>query len=99
MLGSVLSRVEFVSPESDVDPENANADILVYLDDGRVYSLLVATPNNIYQCMDNEGNDYYFGVPPLFVRALTRANVEAAVAALMSEPKWMETYGTLQSPV
>jgi hypothetical protein len=87
-------HVEFVSPEEDIDPENDNADIFIHLDDGRVYAALVATPNNIYRCMDNESIDYYFGEPPLLVRKLTRSMVERAVADLVSQPRWLEVYGT-----
>ncbi|HTS49408.1 MAG TPA: hypothetical protein VMH05_15760 [Bryobacteraceae bacterium] len=91
-------QIDFVSPEDQINPENDNVDILVRLDDGRVYSLLVATPNNIYWCMDNESNDYYFGVPPVFVRRLTRGAVEAAVALLIKHPEWLNVYGSLQTP-
>ena len=91
-------RIEPVSPLDKEAPENGNIDVFVRLDDGRVYSLLVATPNNIYSCMDNEGIDYFFGVPPLFVKVLTRENIETAVRALVSEygGRWLEVYGTLQ---
>lgn len=89
-------QIRFVSPETEVNPDNDNVDVHVRLDDGRVYSLLVATPNNIYSCMDNERIDYFFGFPPLFVRTLTRENVEAAVAALVREPRWLEVYGAVQ---
>jgi hypothetical protein len=89
-------EIEFVSPENEINPEDDNVDVFVRFDDGRVYGLLVATPNNIYRCMDNEGNDHYFGVPPLFVRRLTRQAVEAAVAELFKEPRWVEVYATLQ---
>ncbi len=89
-------RFEFISPEYELNAENDNADVLLYLDDGRVFGLFVATPNNVYRCMDNEANDYYFGVPPLFVRRLDRKTVELALKALLQEPKWLETYGTLQ---
>jgi len=90
-------QIDFVSPEDKLNSENDNADILVRLDDGRVYGLLVATPNNIYWCMDNEANDYYFGVPPLFVRTLTRRTVERAVAALVQDPECLRIYGSLQN--
>ncbi len=90
-------QIEFVSPEEDLNPDNDNVDIRVRLDDGRVYGLVVATPNNIYWCMDNEATDYYFGVPPLFVRTLTRTAVEHAVAALLEEPQWLGVYDTLQT--
>ena len=89
-------QIDFISPEDNLNPDNDNADILVRLDDGRVYGLLVATPNNIYCCMDNETNDYYFGVPPVFVRRLTRLAVETAIAALLPTP-WFEVYATLQA--
>jgi hypothetical protein len=90
-------KIEFLSPEQDLNPENDNADVLLHLDDGRVFNFLVATPNNIYWCMDNESNDHYFGVPPLFVRKLTREYVERAFAALVQAPEWLTVYGTLTS--
>jgi hypothetical protein len=83
---------------SDINPENDNIDVSLRLDDGRVYLFLVATPNNIYWCMDNEATDYYCGVPPLLVRTLTRTNVERAILALLeaSQPL-LDIYGTLQN--
>jgi hypothetical protein len=90
-------EIEFVSPEQDVDPENDNVDVRVRLDDGRVFTLLVATPNNLYWCMDNESTDYYFGVPLLIVRALTRSNIERAILALLEDERSLEIYGTQQN--
>jgi hypothetical protein len=89
-------QIKFISPEGEISPENDNADIRLRLDDGRVYGMLVATPNNLYWCMDNERTDYYFGIPPLFVRRLTRNAVETAIAALLQLPEWLNVYGTLQ---
>ena len=90
-------RVEFLSAEADIDPENDNVDVLLRLDDGRAYIFVVATPTNIYWCMQNEGLDFFAGEPPLFVRKLTRENVERAFVALLKEPRWLDVYGTLQS--
>ena len=89
-------QIEFVSPEEQINPENDNVDVRLRLDDGRVFGLLVATPNNIYWCMDNGSTDFYFGVPPLFVRRITRQSVETAIAALLKEPQWLSTYATQQ---
>ncbi len=89
-------RIEFVSPEEELNPDDDNVDIHVRLDDGRVYSVLVATPNNIYGSMENESIDYFFGVPPLFVKRLTRDNVERAIQALMCDPAFLNVYATLQ---
>jgi hypothetical protein len=93
-----LFDIEYVSSLSDVDPENDNLDVHVRLSDGRVYSFLIATPNNIYKCMTNDGNEYFFGTPPVFVRVLDRMHVETALRAPLSEydGRWLETYGTLQ---
>ena len=52
-----LLEIEYVSPLDEINPENDNIDVHVRLDDGRVYSFLIATPNNIYTCMSNDGND------------------------------------------
>ena len=89
--------IDFLSPEDEIDPDNDNVDVKLRLDDGRSFNLLVATPNNIYWCMENESTDYYFGVPPLFVKRLTRSAVEAVVAALLESPQWMSVYATPQS--
>jgi hypothetical protein len=89
-------QIAFVSAESEIDPDDDNVDVHVRLDDGREYSLLLATPKNIYKCMDNESIDYFFGVPPLLVRRLTRDNAERAIRALLSEPRFLNVYATLQ---
>ena len=94
-----IQRIVFPSPIGENDPENDNIDVHVHLDDGRVYSFLVATPNNIFWCMENEGTDYFFGFPPtIFVNRLTSDNVERALRALLSEnkEKWLSVYGVLQ---
>jgi len=70
-------EIEYVSPLEDADLANDNIDIHVRLHDGRVYSLLVATPSNIYSCMDNSREEYFFGVPPVFVRELDQQHVES----------------------
>lgn len=89
-------EIEFLSLDRELDPENDNVDVLVRLDDGREYLFLVATPNNIYDSMDREKVDHYFGVPPLFVRRLTKENVESAITALTEDPQWLEVCGTRQ---
>jgi len=37
-------KIEFLSPEDDIHPENYNVDVLVHLDDGRMYLLLGSHP-------------------------------------------------------
>jgi len=59
-------RIEFVSPVEEIDPENDNIDVFLHLEDGRTFSFLIATPNNIYRCMDNEGLDRFISYPPQY---------------------------------
>ncbi len=93
-----LLKIECLSSWDKVDPENDNIDVHVHLEDGRIYSLLIATPNNIYWCMKNEGIDYFLGMPPVFVARLDEASVGRAVKALVEEGdgQWLHTYGALQ---
>ncbi len=82
-----------------VDPDDDNVDVHLRLDNGRVYSFLFATPNNIYWCMQNEGIDYFFGTPPVFVSRLTLDSIERALSAMTQEDnrRWLEVYGSLQT--
>jgi len=91
--------IKFVSPLDDLNPENDSIDVHVRLDDGRLFSFDVATPNNIFFSMANEGIDYYFGVPTVFVRLLNKECVEKAIQAILTEDggRWLDVYGTLQS--
>jgi hypothetical protein len=93
-----IIRIEYPSPLEEVYPPNDNLDVFVHLDDGSVYSFVVATPNNIFWCMENENLDYFFGLPPVFVKDLTPDNIERALRALVNEDngKWLEVYGSRQ---
>jgi hypothetical protein len=95
-----IAQIRPVSSLGDVDLDNDNVDVHVHLEDGRVYSFLLATPKNIYWCMDNERVDYFFGVPPVLVRQLTADNIRRALEAIIAEDsgKWLQIYGVLQEP-
>jgi hypothetical protein len=87
-------EINFLSDVNEINPDNDNVDVNVTLGDGRAFTFVVATPNSIYGCMDNEGINYFFGSPPIFVRRLTLSNVKDAVEALIKEPKWLEIYSS-----
>jgi hypothetical protein len=67
------------------NPEDDNVDVILRLDDGRVYTFVVATPKNIYRCMQNEGIDYFFGVPPFLLKVITPDAIRQAIDAVLSE--------------
>jgi hypothetical protein len=70
-----VRSIRYLSDLGHINPENGNVDVHIELEDGRVFSVLVATPTNIIWCMDNEGIDYYFGTPALFVKLLRHEHI------------------------
>jgi hypothetical protein len=90
-----VKNISHLSDLSDVNPENDNLDVHVTLEDGREFTFVVATPVNIYWCMENEGTDYFFGCPVIFVKALTAENIENAIKAIVTNDsgRWLEVYG------
>jgi len=90
-----IIAINYLSELSDCNPQNDNLDVHVVLDDGREYTFTIATPNNIFFCMENEGTDYFFGEPMVFVKTLTKQNIEKALRNIVTEDggKWLPVYG------
>jgi hypothetical protein len=90
-----ISSITYLSDLSELSPEHDNIDVQVALEDGREFTFVVATPNNIFWCMENENVDYFFGEPILFVKRLTAENIEKAIKAIVSEDngRWLKVYG------
>ncbi len=90
-----VRSINYLSDWSDINPLNDNVDVNVILEDDRQYTFVVATPNNVFWCMENDGIDYFFGAPMLFVRSLTTENVERAIQAIVDEEngRWLQVYG------
>jgi hypothetical protein len=100
-MGRRLKSIEYLSALAELNPENDNIDVSIELEDGKKYTLLVATPNNISWCMKNAGLDYFFSYPaPIFVKILTTDNVDAAIRAFCAEvqEEQFNAYAVLQSP-
>lgn len=91
-----VERIDYLSDLADCNPENDNIDVHVVLRDGREFTFVIATPNNIFWCMDNENVDYFFGVPMIFVKRLTRESIEGVVNHIASEDdgRWLAVYGS-----
>jgi hypothetical protein len=91
-----IIAINYLSDLADCNPDNDNIDVHVVLDDGREFTFTVATPNNIYWCMENDGIDYFFGNPMLFVKNLTKQIIESAMRSIVTEEngKWLSVYGS-----
>jgi hypothetical protein len=91
-----IASITYLSELAECNPENDSLDVHVLLDDGREFTFIVATPNNIFWCMENEGIDYFFGEPVIFVKNLNKENIERALERIVTEDggKWLSTYGS-----
>jgi len=91
-----IAAINYLSDLSECNPGNDNLDVHIVLDDGREFTFTVATPNNISWCMENEGTDYFFGDPTVFVKNLTKENIEKAMERIVAEDggKWLTVYGS-----
>jgi hypothetical protein len=92
---ATIESINYLSDLSAVNPENDNIDVHVKLSDGREFTFVVATPNNLFWCMDNGGKDYFFGEPMLFVKHLTVENITKALDAIVTldDGRWLKFYG------
>ncbi len=56
----------------------------------------MSTPTNISWCMENEGVDYFFGEPVVFVKNLTKENIERVMEKIVAADggKWLAVYGS-----
>lgn len=76
------------------DINNDNIDVIVTLEDGISYVIVVTTPQNYYWFMDKERIDYVPPSPPLvIVRSLTEENIRIAIEAFAeNEAFWLKIY-------
>ena len=90
-----VKSISYLSDLRDVKPKNDNLDVHVTLKDCREFTFVVATPQNIYSCMEREQIDYFFGSPIVFVKSLTADNIEKAAKAIVAEDggRWLTVYG------
>lgn len=71
-----------------------NIDVIVRLEDGRYFVLVVATPDNLKSLMKNDNQPYLSpGLPFAFVEKLTEENIELLVQAILEDPDYLRLYG------
>lgn len=92
-----IKKITFFTSLDDIeDIFDANIDVDVELDDGRVYTLVVATQKNILTLMNNEKSDFLSpGNPMIIVTKLTEEIIEKAIEAYAEKDKgyYLKFYG------
>ncbi len=91
-----IIALNYLANLAELNPENDNIDVHAVLDDGREFTFTLATPNNIFWCMENEGISYFFGEPTVFVKNLTKEDIEEALDRIVAEDggRWLAVYGS-----
>ncbi|OXM15593.1 hypothetical protein [Paenibacillus herberti] len=90
-----IMNIEYpTSLEKIEDINNDNIDVVVTLEDGVSYVIVVSTPQNYHWYMDKEEINYIPPSPPnVVVRSLTEENIRSAVEAFATnEAYWLKLY-------
>ena len=77
------------------DVNNDNIDVCVYLSNGKSYTIVFITPDNLKQQMNQ--NDEQFISPDfrfIVVKSISQSNIEAAIRKIASEPYYLDFYGS-----
>ena len=77
----------------EIDPHNQNIDVCVTLADGRYFTFVVATPENLKHLMKQDGVPYLIpGLPFLIVEELTDHNIRSVIEELIRyDEQWDDT--------
>ena len=85
----------FPTPWDNVNPENDNIDVCMTFPDGRSFTFVVATPENLKQLMASEGKPYLSpGTPMLIAEKLTEDVVSRLIAELVTYDRLLICYGS-----
>ena len=85
----------FPAPWDGVNPENDNIDVCLTFSDGRSFTFVVATPENLKFQMAQEGKPYLSpGAPMLIAKTLTPEAVTGLLRELVQEEALLARYGS-----
>lgn len=71
-----------------------NIDVIVTLENGTKYTIVVFTPDNFKSLMKKDRLPYISpGLPVSIVEKLTEENIELLIQAFLEEPDYLRLYG------
>ncbi len=87
-------KLYFPTDFESIDSTNDNIDVCIELSNGKHYTIVVATPQNLQAMMKSSGNPYFEPCSPiLFVEVLTEHNIRLLVDKLVQDPILLRIYG------
>ena len=85
----------FPAPWDGVNPENDNIDVCLTFSDGRSFTFVVATPENLKLLMKQERKPYLSpGAPMLIAEKLTPEAVTGLLRELVQDEALLARYGS-----
>ena len=78
---------------NEIDPHKDNIDVCVTLADGRYFTFVAATPENLKSLMKKDGVSYLVpGLPFLIVEELNDNNIRSVIEELIAyDQEWDDT--------
>lgn len=78
--------IVFPTAFDEINADNDNIDVLVQTENGKQYTFVIATPDNIKRLMQKDGMPFLTpGLPFLFVEKLTEYNIRLLLDSLLEE--------------
>ena len=85
----------FPTPWDQVNGENDNIDVCMTFPDGRSYTFVVATPENLKTLMAQDGKSYLSPAAPMLIaERLTEDVVFRLIAELAKDERLLTRYGS-----
>ena len=87
--------LHFPTPWDQVNRENDNIDVCMTFPDGRSYTFVVATPENLNALMAQDGKPYLSPAAPMLIaERLTENVVSRLIAELAKDERLLTCYGS-----
>ncbi len=77
------------------DANNDNIDVCISLSNGKSYTIVFITPDNLKQQMNEKKEQFIFpDFRFVIVKSITQSDIEAAIKRIASEPYYLNFYGS-----
>jgi len=89
-----VDRISLPTALTKINSKDDNVDVLVTLEDGNTYVLVVATPQNLLRLMNSNRSEFLpAGGPLAFVKELTIENIRDVVESFSEgDAYWLKYY-------